>query len=370
MMSGLQPEMIDTWLKKGIPFLLIPACYFIGLLARKFLLKRLVRMAPRTRLPLADMVISAVRTPFMLWALMLGLYLALQFSSMPQNVLAIMGKILLILTVISLFLVASNVSVEAVRRYGQRLVGTLPITSLTQHMIRIIFFGLGLLIILNSLGISVTPLLATLGIGGLAVALALQDTLSNVFAGFHILASRQLRVGDYIRLESGESGYVVDIGWRTTTVRMLQNNIVVVPNSKISKSLLINYYLPEKELAVLVDLGVHYDSDLELVEAVVREIGKDVMRTVPGSVPDFDPFIRYHTFGDSGIQFTVILRAREFVDQYLVKHEFVKRLHERFRREGIIIPYPMRTVIFERGGSDGPKRTLSQSETGSERAQP
>jgi len=336
-MSNFRPEIIETWLRKGIPFLLTPARYCIGLLVRKSLLARLARITEKTHSQVDDLVVSAVRTPFMIWMLMLGLYLSLQFSSVHQNVLAIMGKILLMLTVISLILVASNVSVEAVRRYGQRLEDGLPITSLTQHLIRIIMFGLGLLIILNSLGISVTPWLATMGIGGLAVALALQDTLSNVFAGFYILAYRQVRVGNYIRLESG---YVFDIGWRTTTVRMLSNNIVVIPNSKIAKSLLINYHLPEKEFAVLVEMGVHYDSDLKRVEDVVREVGRDVMRMVPGGVPGFDPFTRYHTFGDSGIHFTVILRAKEFVDQYLVKHEFIKRLHERFLRESIVIPIP------------------------------
>ena len=348
-MPDLWSKIIGTWMRKGIPFLFLPACYFIGLLARKFLFARLARKLKKNRPHLYNLLYSAAKTPFMLWSLMLGLYLALEFSSLPQNVVTIMDKILLILTVFSLILVASSISVEAVRRYGQRREGMLPVTSLSQHVIRMVLFAVGLLVILNSLGISITPLLATLGIGGLAVALALQDTLSNVFAGFHILVSRQLRVGDYIRLESGESGYVFDIGWRTTTVRMLPNNIVVVPNARIAQSLFVNFHLPEKELAVLVEVGVHYNSDLERVEAVTREVAKEVMRTVQGSVPEFEPFIRYHTFGDSSIQFTVILRAKEFTDQYLVKHEFIKRLHMRFRRENITIPYPMRTVTIENG---------------------
>ncbi len=351
MMFGMHPETADLVIKKGAPFLFIPACYLIGLLMRKFLFSRLTRIARQTPSQLDDLAVSALRTPFILVALMLGFYLSLRFSSVPENVMTVMGKTLLILSVVFVILVVSNFSVEAVKRYGQRFEGRLPLASLTQHLIRIALFGLGLLIVLNTLGISITPLLATLGIGGLAVALALQETLSNVFAGFLILASRQIRVGDCIKLETGDTGCVVDIGWRTTTVRMLANNIVIVPNSKTANSLIVNYHLPEKELAVLIDLAVHYDSDLRRVEATTIEVGRDVMRTVNGGVPDFDPFIRFHTFGDSGIQFTVIMRAREFVDQYLIKHEFVKRLHERFRREGIIIPYPMTTVILKSGDS-------------------
>jgi len=106
--------------------------------------------------------------------------------------------------------------------------------------------------------------------------------------------------------------------------------------------------MPGKVVAVLVEVGVDYASDLRQVEQVVMAVGREVMAEVPGGVPDFEPFIRYHTFADSSINFTVILRAKEFVDQYLIKHEFVKRLHTRFNDEGIAIPFPIRTIVERR----------------------
>jgi small-conductance mechanosensitive channel len=134
---------------------------------------------------------------------------------------------------------------------------------------------------------------------------------------------------------------------------MLPNNTVLIPNDKLIKTIVTNYYLPDKELAVLVEVGVHYNSDLKKVEKITCEVGKEIMRTVAGGVESFDPFIRYHTFGDFSINFTVILRAKEFVDQYLVKHEFVKRLHERYNKEGISIPYPIRAINYEQEGAQG-----------------
>jgi small-conductance mechanosensitive channel len=110
--------------------------------------------------------------------------------------------------------------------------------------------------------------------------------------------------------------------------------------------------LPSQDLAVLVDVGVDYASDLWHVEQVVMEVGREVMAEVPGGVPEFEPFIRYHTFGESSINFTVILRAKEFVDQYLVKHEFVKHLHARFNQEGIVIPFPIRTILQRETSSE------------------
>jgi small-conductance mechanosensitive channel len=196
-------------------------------------------------------------------------------------------------------------------------------------------------------------MLTALGVGGLAVALALQEPLANFFAGLFITLAGQIRVGDYVKLDSGQEGYVVDFSWRSTRLRMLANNLVVVPNARLAQAIVVNHHLPSRDLAVLVDVGVDYASDLVHVERVVMDVGREVMVEVPGGLPEFEPFIRYHTFGDSSIDFTVILRAKEFVDQYLVKHEFVKRLHARFDKEGIIIPFPIRTIA-QRNGPPSP----------------
>jgi len=205
------------------------------------------------------------------------------------------------------------------------------------------------MVILQSFGVSITPLLTALGIGGIAIALALQDTLSNLFAGFQIIASKKIRVGDYIKLDSGDEGHVTDITWRNTTIRSLPNNTVVLPNSRLANSIVTNYNIPEKEMSFLVQVGVSYGSDLEKVERATVDVAREIMKTVPGGVPGFEPFIRYHTFGDFSIGFTVIMRAKEFVDHYPLKHEFVKKLHARYIKEGIEIPFPIRTVRMQGG---------------------
>lgn len=319
----------------------------LGYLIRRILFNRLSRWTNTTKTRLDDIIIAAVKGPFIIWCLMFAIYFSLEVSRLPEGIVLIAGKILFILGVVSVSLVLSNISGRLIKAYSGRLEAALPVTSLTQNISRIIIFGIGVLIILNSLGISIAPILATLGVGGLAVALALQDTLSNLFAGFHIIATRQIKVGDYIKLESGEEGYVADINWRTTKVKMLPNNMVLVPNDKLNKSIITNYCLPDKEIAVLVNMGVHYDSDLKKVRQVTVEVAKEVMKDVPGGVPGFEPFIRYHTFGDFSVDFTVILRAKEFVDQYLIKDQFIERLHERYAREGIIIPYPIRAINYQ-----------------------
>ncbi|WP_128699511.1 mechanosensitive ion channel family protein [Candidatus Velamenicoccus archaeovorus] len=330
----------------ALPVSVFLVTIFAGAIVKKVIFARLNQWALATKHQIDDIIIESIRQPIMIWFVMLGLYLALGVTSLPENWVQATGKILVVLGIFSATLAIATIVGKLINLYASKIEGVMPVTSLTQNIGRIIIFGIGVMIIMNSLGISITPILATLGVGGLAVALALQDTLSNLFAGFHTTIARQVRVGDYVKLETGEEGYVTDINWRTTKIRMLPNNVVLVPNAKLTQAVIINYYLPDREMSVLVEVGVHYDSDLDKVERVTCEAAKEVMKEVPGGVPGFEPFIRFHTFADSSINFSVILRAKEFTDQYLVKHEFIKRLHKRYAKENINIPYPIRAINY------------------------
>lgn len=346
-MSQLLNGLTQKLMEYIIPAAVLVLTVALGFAIRKILFVRLGKWSKHTKTQIDDIIIAAVRGPFIFWFVMLGFYVALELTTLPDNIVNIIDKLLLVLGIFSITLVLANISNNLIRIYSAKVESALPVTSLTQNISRIIIFAIGISIILNSLGISITPILATLGVGGLAVALALQDTLSNLFSGFHITIARQIKIGDYIKLDTGEEGYVTDINWRTTKIKMLPNNVVLIPNEKLTKAIVTNYYLPDKEMAVLVNLGVHYDSDLKQVEKVTCEVAKEVMREVPGGVSEFEPFIRYGSFGDFSIDLTVILRAKEFVDQYLIKHEFIKRLHERYRDEDIVVPYPIRAINYQ-----------------------
>jgi len=343
----LTTESIQKSLEILIPLAIFLIILLAGTVLRSYLFSRLSRWAAKTGSRMGESIISAARSPFLILCLMLGIYAALEASTLPKSLVDKANKGLSILAIVAVTMVAANILCGFSRMRAERIDSALPVTSLTDHIIRIVVYGVGVLIILNSLGISITPILATLGVGGLAVALALKDTLSNFFAGFHIIVNRQIRVGDYLKLESGEEGYVNDISWRTTKIRTLAGNFVLIPNAKLTEMIVTNYTLQDKDMAVLVGLGVHYDSDLAKVERVACEVAAEVMKEVPGGVPDFTPFIRYNAFGNSSIDFNAILRGKEFVDQYLIKHEFIKRIHERFAREGIVIPYPIQALNFD-----------------------
>ena len=318
-----------------------------GIIFQRIILSKLRKLALKTKWEGDDIIIHALKGAVVyLFFTLLGLYWAISFSPLSEDFSHLLQNIILVILILAVTWLLTNIATGFLELYAGKYKEAIPQSTIFKNLTKIVILTIGLLIILQTLGISITPILTALGVGGLAVALALQDTLSNLFSGLHIILSRQVKTGDYIKLESGEEGYVMDITWRNTTIRMLPNNIIIVPNSKLASIILTNYCLPEKEMSVLIQVGVSYDSDLRKVERVTIEVAREVMKNMAGGVTEFEPFIRYHTFDDSSINFTVILRAREFVDQYLVKHEFVKRLHERYKQEGIEIPFPIRTVYL------------------------
>ena len=326
----------------------------VAALARLIFGPVLRKLSSRTETKLDDIVIRALQRPLVSLILVAGLWGAVRHLPYwrPTD-LALINKVasvaVILIVVAGVLRVFNAVSEWLVENAADRSSRPREVRSqalVGRKVVSIAILVVGILVALTQLGIEIGPLLAGLGIGGLAVALALQDTLSNLFAGIYMMVDRPVAVGDFVKLESGEEGFIEEIGWRNTKVRMWANNIVIIPNSKLSQSVVTNYFLPRQEMSVYISCGVAYDSDLEHVERVCIEVGKEVMERIAGSATDWTPVVRYKEFADFSINFLVILRVTDFSAQYLLGHEYIKALHRRFNPEGIEIPFPIRTVIM------------------------
>jgi small-conductance mechanosensitive channel len=314
-----------------------------GWIIRKILFSLIRRWTAGTGSHLDIFLTESLRGPLMIWALMLGLDFALRFSEVPIKIADRLEVTLAILWIVSLTLMLSHLAGNVVRFYGGRFAGDLPVTSLSKNLAQIFVIVLGILSILHYLNIPVTPLLTALGVGGLAVALALQDTLSNLFGGFYITVAGQIRMGDYIRLNSGEEGFISDISWRSTIIRSLGNNLIIIPNAGMAKAIITNFNLPEKRMAVSIPIGVDYSSDPDQVEAVLLDVALKAASVLPSMLTEPAPVVRLIPgFGDSALQFTLTFHVIEFSEQFRVQHELRKRILLRFRTEKIDLPYPTR----------------------------
>ena len=215
-----------------------------------------------------------------------------------------------------------------------------------RRVLPITVYAIGTLIAIDNLGVSISPILAGLGIGGLAVALAVQPTLSNFFAGTYVVTEGELKAGDFIELDGGPSGYVESVGWRSTKIRSRFNNLVIIPNSRMAESIVTNYFSPTPAMNVIVTCGVSYESDLEQVESIALEEAEALVKESTHSIKDMDPFFGFSNFGDSNIDFFIFLQAVDRNGTFILKSQLMKRIHSRFTAEGIEINYPVRKLVL------------------------
>ncbi len=337
-----------VYMKFIIPAATAVGCMLLLLIIRFVAFHILHAWAKRTTSKLDDIIIASVKNPSILFAAAIGLHIGLSFSEIPDKHMAYLGKILHVLIILSVTVASATLAGRLFRNYVQQSNIPIPTTGLAYAILKAVIYIIGFLIILNDLGISIAPLITALGVGGLAVALALQDTLANLFAGVHILMEKSIRIGDFVKLETGQEGYVDDITWRSTRVRMLPNNMVVIPNSKLAQSVVTNYSLPDRRMAVQIPVSVSYSSKPDTVVRVLTEEATKAVDEVPGLLAEPKAEVRFIPgFGESSLDFTLVCHVREFTDQYTAQHELRKRIFKRFQEEGIDMPFPTRTVYVK-----------------------
>ena len=321
----------------------------LGFLARWQFLTRLARYAETTPWAADTAIIGSMRWPLPAWCLLGGVYAATRIVSIPPLLARTIEKVLLSVLIISVSVWVASLLTRLLelRGVGAGRVRATSGTGVVRTMVRVAVLVIGTLVLLSTPGISVTPLLTTMGLGGLAVAFGLRETLANLFSGMNFTLAGNINVGDFVKLgpgPEGYEGYIEDIQWRVTRVRTLLDTIVVIPNSQLADSIVTNYHQPSPDALILVPVGVHAASDLDHVERVTCRVARQIMETIPGGVPGFAPSVRYKAFGDSTVDFWVILRVRQYPDLFVVRHEFIKALVRAFAAEGIVIPFPVRAL--------------------------
>lgn len=315
----------------------------VGISVRALVMPLLARAAARTPWHYDDALVSAIRNPVVVWFAVLGLHMAavnLPFDDDTLESLRIAAEVALILSLTWTLARFTVLTIQSAARGGTRRG-----VSLVTNVARVVVASVGLVYVLDLLGLPIRTIIGALGIGGLAIGLALQDTLTNFFAGLRILMAGKIRPGDFIRLDNGLEGTVHDITWSQTTVLQPPNNLVLVPNSKLAASVTVNFSLPDHAQNFTVPLVVSRENDLEKIEKVTMQVARETLRVVEEAVPDFEPRVRFDGFGDSGINLNVVLRARHYDMRGRILHEFTKKLMARYLAEGISLATPLRAVI-------------------------
>ena len=326
----------EAALTYALPVAAFLVALLILLLARHAVMKWLRRHG-QGQAAIGQIALDTLRLPSLLWAIAAAVHVGLALSIIPEKYAARASTAILAFLIASACLVLASVLVRALTMMGRRRGIALATAGLAQTLIRVFIFTCGAAAVLSLYNVNIRPLLAALGVGGLAVALALQDTLSNFFAGIHILVEEPIGLGSYIRLSSGEEGVVTDIGWRTTRVRNGGNNVVVIPNTKITSGILVNYNLPDTRVMGDVAVIVGYEADVDQVRRIALEEARGCSGVLAAPAPQvfFAPGVT-----PTHLQFTLVFAVAEFGQRGPAQSELRLRIYQRMRAEGVPLPEP------------------------------
>ena len=339
----------------GPPALTIVCGILLGFIFKRFVHSRLKKAAERSNWAGDDAVLEAIEPHIVVWFFLGALSISVSKieAVQPQNtyLISILNdyapKFLIIVLIGSITLAIGNLAVSIFDLWARDQEKGFPSTTMFTNFVRIAIYVIGILIILDALSISITPMITALGVGGIAVSLALKDTLTDVFAGLHILLSKKVQVGDFIQLDSGEMGYIQNISWRNTIMMERTNNIIHIPNTRLSSAIIKNFDSGESSFSVKIPVGVGYSSDLDEVEKVTKKVINEIQSSMEETNNNYEPTMRFQNFGESSINLMVYFRGNRYGDQNPIIHQFIKTLHKRYSEECIEIPFPMRTVIHK-----------------------
>jgi small-conductance mechanosensitive channel len=325
--------------------------FIIGIIIERWILPRMYGSKTSAVWRSDRVLITALRGMVIAWSTLGAAYIAILQANFSVTTTQSLLRLLQVPFIFSISVFAMRLSAGFIDYYNQKRGRGDTSASLWRSLASVAIFLIGTLILLQSLGISITPIITALGIGGLAASLALQDTLSNVFSGLYIIFSKQTKPGDYVRLKVDErdhvEGYITDITWRSTKIRQMpirmiidpEPSEVIVPNSRMASDIVVMHHRRSTETELRVDIAVAYGIDLEHVEQVTLEEARLALRdSLPGNAPA-EPLLRYRDFAPGSINLSVLIYGGELFDQYRVRHELLKRLYRRYEREGITLAF-------------------------------
>lgn len=327
-------------------FGLILASIFVSRLFIYFISKYASRFARRTQTDFDDALINASKTPLYFLIILIGTKYALQqITTLPsltgglESVIIVFEILLGAVFINRLFGVivewySKNIATRTETKFDDEF---LPLFKRTTA---IFIYGVAVVLILDFFSYDITAIVAGLGIAGIAVALAAQDTLSNMISGFVIMADRPFRVKDIIELPNGEYGEVSEIGLRSTKILTLDALMIVIPNSKIGDSQIVNYSYPDRRMRLKIPVGVAYDSDIDFVTDILIGIAKRQPHVLESPVPK----VTLESFGDSAIDLLLFVWIDSHKDKVQVINRINRDINKMFKKEGVEIPFPIRTI--------------------------
>jgi len=320
--------------------------------------KVILRLTKKTKTQLDDMIVKKTNRPISIILILIGIRLSLLPLGIKENILNILEEIILsIIMIVATYItvvVFDSVIDEWGLKFAEKTHSDLDteLISMFHRFSRIILSILGLLFILPLWGIQIAPLLASLGIAGLAVAFALQSTLGNIFGGVSILLDKSVKVGDVIRLDNETIGRVMDVGLRSTRINTFDNEVIIIPNGKLAESRILNYLQPDPRVRCVIEFGVEYGSDVDKVKKIVID-EVNSLSNVLKEPEENKSSVMFMEMGDFALKFKALFWVAKFDERFPTKEAALAKIYNALRKNGIGIPFPTRTVYLKEDKGKG-----------------
>ncbi len=329
----------------------------IGLLSSRRVIEWLNSKAEKTETAWDDAIVGAIRRPLWLIIVTTGLALWAGLVPMPSALEDYIDAIAKGAAVFMLILFANAFVQTWMAQHAEKSKVLRTSGGVLRSAAKAVIYVIGALMVLSTVGINITPLIASLGVGSIAIGLALQKTLEDFLAGLILAADQPIRVGDFVTLEQGLEGVVLNIGWRSCQIRTRDDMHVIVPNAKLATATLINRSMPSRLVTFTVPVGVAYGTDLAHAATVAQDVARGLQQSHSAGVRDYEPKVVFTDFGDSAVNFSVWLRATDWERHTSLKSAFIAAIHDAFGVEGIAIPFPIRTLDVPAGTEVSVKRS-------------
>lgn len=347
MMELLQQYITSPYLQALVVFITVLVVMRSGLHLLQVLLQKFVK---RTLTKVDDILMKRMFHPLTFLATFLSMLPAVAITPLEEAMRTIIDNFLYSALVFTAgYIVYATLDVvleEGIKKFARKSRTKVDdsLLNLFHNVLKIAFWTITLLYVLSIWGVEIAPLLATLGVAGLAVALALQPTLANIFSGASVILDKSIGKNDWIKLDDGTVGEVTKIGLRSTRIRTFDNEMIIIPNSKLADSRLQNIALPEPLSRVVIPFGVAYGSDVEKVKkTVMKEI-----RKVGHVVKEPAPFVKFLEMGDSALLFKAYFYVESYENRFDALDEANTKVYNALRKAKIEIPFPQMDVHIKK----------------------
>lgn len=316
-----------------------------------FVLKNyMIKLTAKTKTDIDDLIIERIKNPVYYILLFIGIKIALIQLNLPENFSKLTNNIMnsiVIIIITYIVIVIFSILIDGWgKEWAKRTKSTMDdaMVPLFHKFSNIVVWIFGLLYVLRLWGVEIGPFLASLGIAGLAIGFAVKDSLSNIFGGIQLILDKNIKVGDAVKLDSGETGKILDIGIRTTKVRTWNNEVMIIPNGKLANSTIVNYAKPDLSARHVIKFGVEYGTEPEKV----KKIALKVIKSVKEIVDEPESFVRFKEMADFSLNFKLYFWVSDYKQRFMVEDIVMTKLYRELNKAKINIPFPTRTIYMHK----------------------